>query len=77
MRTKVLHYFHTFHPDAQSELNRLAGEEARLTLEKARQGEGGKQLVLGQGHGRGDGVAELRRVAWSANRPTPRHRVSP
>lgn len=40
MRTKVLHYFHTFHPDAQAELNRLAGEEARLTLEKARQGEG-------------------------------------
>jgi len=39
MRTKVLNYFHTFHPDAQAELNRLAAEEKRLTTAIARRGE--------------------------------------
>lgn len=27
MRTRVLNHFHTFHPEAQAELNRLAAEE--------------------------------------------------
>lgn len=31
MRTKVLNHFHTFHPEAQEEFNRLAAEEKRLT----------------------------------------------
>ena len=39
MRTKVLNHFHTFHPDAQEEFNRLAAEEKRLTLAKAREPE--------------------------------------
>lgn len=39
MRTKVLNYFHTFHPEAQAEHDRLAKEEARLTLALARRGE--------------------------------------
>ena len=36
MRTRVLNHFHTFHLEAQAELNRLAAEEARLTLALAR-----------------------------------------
>ena len=39
MRTTVLNHFHTFHPDAQAEHDRLAKEEARLTLALARRGE--------------------------------------
>lgn len=39
MRTKVLTHFHTFHPEAQAELDRLAAEEKRLTLALARRGE--------------------------------------
>jgi hypothetical protein len=39
MRTRVLNHFHTFHPEAQAELNRLAAEEARLTLALARRSE--------------------------------------
>jgi hypothetical protein len=31
MRTRVLNHFHTFHPDAQAEHDRLAAEEKRLT----------------------------------------------
>ena len=41
MRTKVLNHFHTFHPEAQAEFDRLAAEEKRLTLAQARQAEGG------------------------------------
>lgn len=37
MRTKVLNHFHTFHPDAQEEFNRLAAEEKRLTRALARE----------------------------------------
>ena len=37
MRTKVLNHFHTFHPDAQEEFNRLAAEEKRLTRAMARE----------------------------------------
>lgn len=40
MRTTVLNHFHTFHPDAQAEHDRLAQEEKRLTLAKASRGEG-------------------------------------
>jgi len=40
MRTTVLNHFHTFHPEAQAEHDRLAQEEKRLTLVKARRGEG-------------------------------------
>lgn len=39
MRTKVLNHFHTFHPDAQAEFNRLAAEEKRLTRAMAREPE--------------------------------------
>ena len=39
MRTKVLNHFHTFHPDAQEEFNRLAAEEKRLTRAMAREPE--------------------------------------
>lgn len=39
MRTKVLNYFHTFHPEAQAEHDRLAKEEARITLAIARRGD--------------------------------------
>lgn len=39
MRTTVLNYFHTFHPEAQAELDRLVKEDARLALEQARQAE--------------------------------------
>jgi hypothetical protein len=39
MRTRVLNHFHTFHPDAQAEHDRLAVEEKRLTLALARRGE--------------------------------------
>jgi hypothetical protein len=35
MRTRVLNHFHTFHPDAQAEHDRLAKEEQRLTRELA------------------------------------------
>ena len=38
MRTRILNHFHTFHPDAQAEHDRLALEEKRLTRELARQG---------------------------------------
>lgn len=37
MRTKVLNHFHTFHPEAQAEFNRLAAEEKRLTRAMARE----------------------------------------
>jgi len=37
MRTKVLNHFHTFHPEAQEEFNRLAAEEKRLTRAMARE----------------------------------------
>ena len=39
MRTKVLNHFHTFHPDAQEEFDRLAAEEKRLTRAMAREPE--------------------------------------
>jgi hypothetical protein len=39
MRTRVLNHFHTFYPEAQAEHDRLALEEKRLTIAKARQGE--------------------------------------
>lgn len=39
MRTTVLNHFHTFHPDAQAEHDRLAQEEKRLTTAKARAGD--------------------------------------
>ena len=39
MRTKVLNHFHTFHPEAQEEFNRLAAEEKRLTRALAREPE--------------------------------------
>ena len=39
MRTKVLNHFHTFHPDAQEEFNRLAAEEKHLTRAMAREPE--------------------------------------
>lgn len=39
MRTTVLNYFHTFHPDAQAEHGRLAKEEHRITTAIARRGE--------------------------------------
>lgn len=39
MRTTVLNYFHTFHPEARAEFDRLTKEEARLTLAIARRGE--------------------------------------
>lgn len=41
MRTTVLNHFHTFHPEAQAEFNRLAAEERRLTTIIARRGEEG------------------------------------
>ena len=37
MRTRVLNHFHTFHPEAQAEFDRLALEERRLTKAKAAQ----------------------------------------
>ena len=37
MRTKVLNHFHTFHPEAQEEFNRLTAEEKRLTRAAARE----------------------------------------
>ena len=39
MRTKVLNHFHTFHPEAQEALDRLAAEEKRLTRAMAREPE--------------------------------------
>ena len=39
MRTAVLHHFHTFHPEAQAEFDRLAHEEKRMALALARRGE--------------------------------------
>jgi hypothetical protein len=39
MRTRILNHFHTFHPEAQTEHERLAIEEKRLTRELARRGE--------------------------------------
>jgi hypothetical protein len=39
MRTRVLNHFHTFHPDAQAEHDRLAAEEKRLTRLQAAQPE--------------------------------------
>lgn len=39
MRTKVLSHFHTFHPEAQAELDRLAKQERDLTLRIARRGD--------------------------------------
>jgi hypothetical protein len=39
MRTRVLNHFHTFHPDAQAEHDRLALEEKRLTRLQAREPE--------------------------------------
>lgn len=39
MRTRILNHFHTFHPDAQAEHDRLALEEKRLTRDLARRGE--------------------------------------
>lgn len=39
MRTQVLNHFHTFHPDAQAEHDRLAREEQRLTRLIAREGD--------------------------------------
>ena len=39
MRTRVLNHFHTFHPEAQAEHDRLAIEEKRLTRELARRGD--------------------------------------
>jgi hypothetical protein len=38
MRTRVLNHFHTFHPEAQAELDRLAHEERELTRRMAREG---------------------------------------
>jgi hypothetical protein len=38
MRTRILNHFHTFHPEAQAEHDRLAIEEKRLTRELARRG---------------------------------------
>jgi hypothetical protein len=45
MRTRVLNHFHTFHPDAQAEHDRLALEEKRLTRELARSGDDDGQPV--------------------------------
>ena len=42
MRTRVLNHFHTFHPEAQAEFDRLAAEEKRLTLIEARRAEDDK-----------------------------------
>lgn len=39
MRTAVLHYFHTFHPEAEAEIARLSKVEAEVVLEQARRGE--------------------------------------
>ncbi|WP_030526607.1 hypothetical protein [Phycicoccus jejuensis] len=39
MRTTVLNHFHTFHPEAQAEVKRLAAQESELTLKIARRGE--------------------------------------
>ena len=39
MRTRVLNHFHTFHPEAQAEHDRLAREEARIQKAIARRGE--------------------------------------
>ena len=39
MRTRVLNHFHTFHPDAQAEHDRLAKEEQRLTRPSRRMGD--------------------------------------
>jgi hypothetical protein len=39
MRTRVLNHFHTFHPDAQAEHDRLAREEQLLTRQIAAQGD--------------------------------------
>lgn len=41
MRTTVLNYVHTFHPEARAEIDRLAAEERRLTTILARRGEEG------------------------------------
>lgn len=40
MRTRILHHFHTFHPEAQAEFDRLAAEEKALTRAQARQDSG-------------------------------------
>lgn len=39
MRTRVLNYVHTFHPEAQAEHDRLALEHRRITTAIARRGE--------------------------------------
>jgi hypothetical protein len=45
VRTRILNHFHTFHPEAQAEHDRLALEEKRLTRELARRGEDDDQPV--------------------------------
>ena len=40
MRTRVLNHFHTFHPEAQAEHDRLVREEQRLTRALAQDPEG-------------------------------------
>jgi hypothetical protein len=42
MRTRVLNHFHTFHPEAQAEHDRLAQEEKRLTRAQAAQDDDGE-----------------------------------
>lgn len=39
MRTTVLNHFHTFHPEANAEIARLAKEEARIQVARARRGD--------------------------------------
>ena len=67
MRTRVLNHFHTFHPEAQAELNRLAAEEARLTLALARRSESEPEPKpkrrMSEPHAPTDGIeAELEKV---------------
>lgn len=58
MRTKVLNHFHTFHPEAQEEFNRLAAEEKRLTRAMAREpGDDGPDML------RLDGTRPRRRLS--------------
>ena len=64
MRTKVLNHFHTFHPEAQEEFNRLAAEEKRLTRAMAREPEPTDSPTPVRLDGRPRRLSEPARADW-------------
>lgn len=64
MRTKVLNHFHTWHPEAQEEFNRLAAEEKRLTRAMAREPEPADGPAPVRLDGRPRRLSEPARADW-------------